>query len=57
MPQSRSLPLLIQLVQMVGPLIPTYNRIEPVNVGGMELLSCRCRRTDRSREVRDAAPT
>jgi len=52
MPQSRFLPLLIQLVQTVVPLIPTYNRIEPVNVGGMELLSCRCRRTDWSRRAR-----
>jgi hypothetical protein len=25
---------------MVGPLIPTYNRIEPVDVGGMERLFC-----------------
>jgi hypothetical protein len=39
MPQSRSVPLHIQLVQMFGPLIPTYNRPETVNVGGKELLS------------------
>src|ERR1700738_5057283 len=30
---------------MVGPLIPTYNRIEPASVGGMQLLSCRCHRS------------
>src|SRR6266436_2384179 len=41
---------------MVGPLIPTYSRIEPVNVGGMELLVCPLSPIG-GREVRDAAPT
>jgi hypothetical protein len=40
MPQSRSLPRHIQLVQMVGRLIPTYNQLEPANVGGTEFLFC-----------------
>ena len=41
MPQSRSVRLHVQLVQMVGSLIPTYNRPEAVNVGGMEFLFAR----------------
>jgi hypothetical protein len=36
---------------MVGPLIPTYNRPEPVSVCRMEFLSCRCHRTE-SRSAR-----
>jgi hypothetical protein len=40
MPQSRSVSLYVQLVQMVGPLIHTYNRPEPVKVGGKEFLFC-----------------
>jgi hypothetical protein len=40
MPQSHSVIPHIQLVQMVDRPIPTYNRLDPANVGGMGVLFC-----------------